>query len=86
VRVVTVNPLGREIVGLFSAVQAKWYQIGFITRLRMGDYSWRPARKTGDNLLNPSLSLRGSSMDADEGAQDKSSHAPEEESGGRGFE
>jgi hypothetical protein len=47
-RVVTVNPLGREIVGLFSATQAKWYQIGFITRLRMGDYSWRPTSKLVD--------------------------------------
>ena len=41
-RVTTVTPLGREIVGLFSAARAKWYQVGFITRLRMGDYSWRP--------------------------------------------
>ena len=47
-RVVTVTPLGREIVGLFTAAKTKWYQIGFITRLRMGDYSWRPAQKLHD--------------------------------------
>jgi len=45
-RVVTVVPIGREIVGLFSAATAKFHQIGFITRLRMGDYSWRPKAKT----------------------------------------
>jgi len=41
-RITTVNPLGREIVGLFSAAETKWLRMGFITRLRMGDHSWRP--------------------------------------------
>ena len=47
-RYVTISPLGREIVGLFSAAHLKWYQIGFITRLRMGDHSWRPMKRKGD--------------------------------------
>mmetsp|Transcript_18174 Transcript_18174/g.59694 ORF Transcript_18174/g.59694 Transcript_18174/m.59694 type:complete len:1690 (-) Transcript_18174:210-5279(-) len=43
-RVVTVAPAGREVVGLFSACEDRFYQMGFITRLRMGDVSWRPKR------------------------------------------
>lgn len=40
-RVVTVAPTGREIVGLFASVDDRFYVVGFLTRLRMGDFPWR---------------------------------------------
>ena len=46
VRVVNVAPAGREIVGVFSSTHDKLLQIGFITRLRMGDNSWRRSMPT----------------------------------------
>lgn len=50
-RLVTIAPQGREIVGLFSAVYDRFYLVGFITRLRMGDVSWRSLRKHADGRI-----------------------------------
>ena len=49
-RIVTVSPVGREIVGLFSSVTDKIYQMGFLTRLRMGDFPWRMFRRKAKEI------------------------------------
>jgi len=43
-RIVTVAPNGREIVGIFASVEDRFNTIGFLTRLRMGDFPWRTLR------------------------------------------
>lgn len=62
-RVVTVAPSGREIVGLFTSVGDRFFTMGFLTRLRMGDFAWRTLRTNDDD--DDAVSNNGGEADDD---------------------